>query len=604
MAEEVKKIKVVVEGQDNTSKAFKSASSNASLFEKNVKSVTSVLSKLGAIGASFYALRGVSDFLGETISSYDTQIQQEVKLEHLLKKTTEATDEQVQSLLDQASALQKIGVVGDEVTIALQAQLATFELNTDTIKKMTPAILDMVVAEKGVNATTEDMISFGNAFGMAMEGNYASLTKRGFKLDENTKNIIALGTEEQKATAITKYLTDTYAGLNQQMQNTSQGGMISLQNSFGDFKEQLGEMVSFFRNEGIDSLSSFFSISSKGGEDWSKQISFAIYTVGQAFLTLPEIVSGVGLGIGSLAELLISWMKGDSSTYAQRLKDSAMEMIESAFDWVNLEKSYATFEEKWGKLSEKIITPTSEGGDDPLPQLIDEEAEAEKAFKSMSSSFTSISKDIVSSFEDQSKAINSLRDDLKDLETDTQNQLDSVDARYQEDLKSKARQSKERIAQIEKEIEDTTNARSAGWRTQIAELEAEKEIEKNVLSRINGEVTNLDEELAKDELTILKEEMEAKKALIQEEADKTKAEKESEISSRTNVQLKGLASSLSPTIMDTLISEDQSFLGSVGGGANQYIFTFNGDVNDQDKLIKAVTEALNRQATLRGIAGT
>jgi len=60
---------------------------------------------------------------------------------------------------------------------------------------------------------------------------------------------------------------------------------------------------------------------------------------------------------------------------------------------------------------------------------------------------------------------------------------------------------------------------------------------------------------------------------------------------------------LSPELLDTLTAENQSFLGQIGGGANQYIFTFNGDVNDKDKLIAVITEALNRQATLKGIAG-
>jgi len=60
---------------------------------------------------------------------------------------------------------------------------------------------------------------------------------------------------------------------------------------------------------------------------------------------------------------------------------------------------------------------------------------------------------------------------------------------------------------------------------------------------------------------------------------------------------------LSPTLLDTLTAENNSFLGQIGAGANQYIFTFNGDVNDKDKLIRVITEALNRQATLKGVAG-
>ncbi len=194
----------------------------------------------GASQAFALGLAGVATAVGFCIKEFQDSEIQTTKLTKLMKNTTNATDEQVKSLLDQASAIQKVGVVSDDTIVALDAQLATFELSTDTIKMMTPAILDMVVAEKGVNTTTEDMISFGNAFGMAMEGNYASLTKRGFKLDENTKYIIENGTETEKATAITKYLSDTYGGLNAEMGNLSAGGMAKLKNQMGSLMEDIG----------------------------------------------------------------------------------------------------------------------------------------------------------------------------------------------------------------------------------------------------------------------------------------------------------------------------------------------------------------------------
>jgi len=589
MAEVNKDVTVTVKGKDETGKAFKSASKNASLFGKDVDNLDKNFKKLTKTFASLYIFDKALSFIGGSIEEYDTKIQYATKLEYLLKKTTDATDEQVKALLDQANALQKVGVVSDDVAVALQGQLATFELSSGTIKKMTPAILDMVVAEKGINATTQDMIEFGNAFGMALEGNYASLTRRGFKIDENTKSIIKLGTEEQKADAITKYLTDTYGGLNEAMRNTSQGGVQALRNSFGDFREDIGEMASFFRDDFILAVGGFFETTLNMGNDWSKDIS-RVLDVGFGLLGKIATFSAGGLlGIVGAGQTLLTGQTG--------IWDTATKMLENPFE--DLDSLVTDFEVKWANKTQRIVTPTSEGGLNALPELADTEDIAKK----MKKSFEEISKSIVSSFSEQTSAIRTLRDELQRLEADTDAQLSKADARYQEDLKNKAKQSQERIDQIDKEIKETRDARSQGWRTHIAELEAEKSKEQSILSRIGGEVTNLNAELAKDDLTILKEKLDAEKALIREEAEKTKAEKEAEIDQRTGVQLRGVLASMSPALMDTLIAENQSFLGQIGAGANQYIFTFNGDVNDKDKLIKVITEALNRQATLKGVAG-
>ena len=590
MAEVNKDVSVTVKGKDETGKAFKSASQNASLFKKNIGEVNTALLKLGKMVGSIYILDKAMRFIGGSIAEFDEKIQYATKLEYLLKKTTDATNEQVKSLIDQASALQEIGVVSDDVTVALQGQLATFELNTDTIKKMTPAILDMIVAEKGINATTQEMIEFGNAFGMAMEGNYASLTKRGFKLDEATKKIIELGTEEEKATAITKYLTDTYGGLNEQMAETAQGKMVNLQNRFSDFREDAGELASFFRSDLIDSvyqLGAMFDelLPDELTNDWNKKIA--------------KLWNDLSFGITNIFPLLADradsfWNKvfGQEQTGTTNFQE---ELI----------KNNEEFEKKWAKNGDGIISTNSDVKDslDNLYKKYDGLEDAEDKAKKLKDAFVEISKKIISSFNDQSSAISKLRKELKDLETDTKERLADAEKSYNQELTDRARNAQERIDEIDKEIEEEKQSRGQGWRTKIAELEAEKAKEKAIIARVGGEVSNLNTELAKDDLQLLKDKYQAERDEIQAEAEKTRLEKETEIGGRTGTQLRSVIASLSPTLLDTLTAENNSFLGQIGAGANQYIFTFNGDVNDKDKLIRVITEALNRQATLKGVAG-
>jgi hypothetical protein len=266
-----------------------------------VKGHEAQFKKIGA--AVTVAGAAITAALGLTIKAYKDEEVVVQKLSHIMTTATGASNAQIESLKKQASELQKIGVVGDDVTMSLQAQLGTFQLNTETIKKMTPAILDMVVAEKGVNATTEDMISFGNAFGMAMEGNYAALTRRGFKIDENTKQIIAHGTETEKAAAIVQYLESVYKGTNAAMQETAAGGMASLKNSFGDLQESIGQNLIPILNSLVQKITPVINKIS----DWMERnpalaktmiiITAAIGVLGTVLgpiiMALPLIVSGI-----------------------------------------------------------------------------------------------------------------------------------------------------------------------------------------------------------------------------------------------------------------------------------------------------------------------
>jgi hypothetical protein len=70
------------------------------------------------------------------------------RLTKLLKTASNATDEQVASLVAQAEALEKSTVAGYDMIATTQSQLSTFNLQTETIEKLTPAILDYVIAEK------------------------------------------------------------------------------------------------------------------------------------------------------------------------------------------------------------------------------------------------------------------------------------------------------------------------------------------------------------------------------------------------------------------------------------------------------------------------
>jgi hypothetical protein len=136
--------------------------------------------------------------------------------------------------------LQKLGVVNKENITQTQSQLATFNLQISTIEQLTPAILDYVTAEKGAAASADQFKQMTNGLAQALNGNFASLTKVGFVLDDVTKKTIKEGTETERAAALVKVLDSTYKDFNKNLANTPTGKMVNFANAAEDAKQIIG----------------------------------------------------------------------------------------------------------------------------------------------------------------------------------------------------------------------------------------------------------------------------------------------------------------------------------------------------------------------------
>lgn len=187
-----------------------------------------------------YAVKAVIDFGRAAVASASEQLEQQTKLAQVLRVSKNATDEQIASVVAQAQALENVGVISKDVTIAAQAQLATYDLSTESIKQLTPSLLDYLAAEKGANATKEDAIGLTNGLAQALQGNYGSLAKSGFILDEATKKTIENGNETERVTAIVSVLDSTYKDYNKTLGDTFLGTQVRAANIVDDFKNDLG----------------------------------------------------------------------------------------------------------------------------------------------------------------------------------------------------------------------------------------------------------------------------------------------------------------------------------------------------------------------------
>lgn len=171
------------------------------------------------------------------------QEQAETKLVEIYKERMGATEGAAQATIDLASALQKEGVIGDEVTLSGAQQLATYAQYPETVNKLLPAMDNLLVQQKGLNATAEDATGIANLFGKAMMGQTGALKRVGISFTAAQEEVLKYGTEEEKAAMLAEVVTQNVGNMNKVFAETDAGKMQQVKNQLSDFGERLGSLL-------------------------------------------------------------------------------------------------------------------------------------------------------------------------------------------------------------------------------------------------------------------------------------------------------------------------------------------------------------------------
>lgn len=211
--------------------AFKTAGSKIKSAGRTITTSVSVYGMAGIYAGS------------KLIEMSEKQAQAEEKLAEIYKTRMGAGKQAVKSTLELASAQQKVGVVGDEVQLAAAQQLATYAQYPSTVNTMLPALNNLLVQQKGLNATQEDAAGLANLFGKAMMGQTGALKKAGISFTEAQEQILKTGTEEEKAATIAEVVTQNVGNMNAAFAETDAGKIQQAKNELGDMGEEIGAVL-------------------------------------------------------------------------------------------------------------------------------------------------------------------------------------------------------------------------------------------------------------------------------------------------------------------------------------------------------------------------
>ena len=226
----------------NMDRQLEKAGNQIKAFGNRVKAGMKSVAKWAAIGfGALTAAAGV--FIKQSIDAAKDKLKADKLLETNLMKQANFKKEHIQMLKDEASALQDVGVVGDDVAVAGAGQLAIYKLKAEQIKTILPVIDDMVAKEKWFNGTQEDAIAMADVFGKAVEGKTKGLVKYGVSLTDAEEKLFKTMKREQRAEFLNKKLTAAIGGTNKALRETDEGKIVAAKGAWGDMQAELGKKL-------------------------------------------------------------------------------------------------------------------------------------------------------------------------------------------------------------------------------------------------------------------------------------------------------------------------------------------------------------------------
>ena len=235
-----KSFKDLAKDADGLKQVITSTLSEAQQLKGNVINFAALATGIDAAQRSFSQLQsGMKDLA----DAYAVQEVAETKLATVMQQRMGATDAEIQSIKDLASAQQEIGVIGDEVQLSGAQQIATFLNEKASLETLIPAMNNLLAQQKGLNASTGDAVQVGNLMGKAMMGQVDALKRVGISFTEAEANVIKYGTEQERAAMLAQVIQNNVGEMNAELAATDSGKQQQLVNTLGDMKEQIGGLV-------------------------------------------------------------------------------------------------------------------------------------------------------------------------------------------------------------------------------------------------------------------------------------------------------------------------------------------------------------------------
>ena len=213
------------------------------------RAVSSAWKNVGTVFASIATLAS-GMLVKSLIAAANEQEAAEKRLEAVMKATGQAAGYTAEEMFKMAAEMQKVTTIGDEVSIAGMAILATFKkIEGEGFRRTMMAAADM--SEVMQQDLKSSIVMIGKALNDPIK-NLSAMTRAGVQFTDSQREMIRFLWKSGNAIGaqgiILKELETQFGGAAKAARNTFGGAMKAVGNAFGDFLEELGFIITKSEN--------------------------------------------------------------------------------------------------------------------------------------------------------------------------------------------------------------------------------------------------------------------------------------------------------------------------------------------------------------------
>lgn len=189
------------------------------------------------------AIAAATIIIRQAIIAFNTMIGSAIAAEVAQAKLETAVSGNTDALIEQASALQTLTGIADDVIMNSQAMLGTFALNAQEVAVLTPRILDMAAALQQAGGAAVDVQAVAIAMGKAVTIGAGALSRYGVVLTDTQRDQLEIAEGMERVQVIAEILDNNFAGLAETVGMTFAGEMNKGEAAFDDFLEVMGGFI-------------------------------------------------------------------------------------------------------------------------------------------------------------------------------------------------------------------------------------------------------------------------------------------------------------------------------------------------------------------------
>lgn len=233
-------------GIDKATQSLKTMDSGLKGSLGSLKQFRGALGGLAVVGIG----KSILDFADKAESAFKVQWLAEKSINDALYsnmtargESQKAIDDEVKSYKELASSLQKVGVIGDEVTLSGMGVMTQMGLTAEQVKDMTPLIQDLAVKQYGLNVSTDEYKQTSQSVANMVNMGKLTLQNYGVQVSDVERKQFKAMSQSERYAFVMKKLKNSVAGTNEEMAKTASGKIIQMNNNIGDATEKIGQLV-------------------------------------------------------------------------------------------------------------------------------------------------------------------------------------------------------------------------------------------------------------------------------------------------------------------------------------------------------------------------